>query len=94
MTCQEVEYQIKCSLSAIFLPKITALQETQDTKEENVKVSINFIPFNSKSDQHLISLYSNTTETLIGHFTVVCLVAKPLIWSEAEGDLVVIETSI
>ena len=31
---------------------------------------------------------------LIGHFTVVHLVAKPLIWSEAEGDLVVIETSI
>ena len=65
MTCQEVEYQIKCSLSAIFLPKITALHETQDTKEENVKVSSNFIPFNSKSDQHLISPYSNTTETLI-----------------------------
>ena len=30
----------------------------------------------------------------IGHFTVVYLVAKPLNWSEAEGDLVVIETSI
>ena len=30
----------------------------------------------------------------IGHFTVVNSVAKPLIWSEAEGDLVVIETSI
>ena len=29
-----------------------------------------------------------------GHFTVVYLVAKPLIWSEAEGNLVVIETSI
>ena len=29
---------------------------------------------------------------LIGHFTVVYLVAKPLIWSEAEGDLVVLET--
>ena len=28
------------------------------------------------------------------YFTVVCLVGKPLIWSEAEGDLVVIETSI
>ena len=28
----------------------------------------------------------------IGHFTVVYLVAKPLIWSEAEGDLVVLET--
>ena len=28
----------------------------------------------------------------IGHFTVVYLVAKPLIWSEAEGDLVVTET--
>ena len=32
---------------------------------------------------------------LIGHFTVVYLVAKPLIWSEAEVfHLVVIETSI
>ena len=31
---------------------------------------------------------------LIGHFTFVYLVAKPLIWSEAEDDLVVIETSI
>ena len=30
----------------------------------------------------------------IGHFTVVNLVAKPLIWSEAEGDHVVIETNI
>ena len=30
----------------------------------------------------------------IVHFTVVYLIAKPLIWSEAEGDLVVIETSI
>ena len=30
----------------------------------------------------------------IGHFTVVYLVAKPLIWSEAEGDLVVLETRI
>ena len=30
----------------------------------------------------------------IGHFAVVYSVAKPLIWSEAEGDLVVIENSI
>ena len=30
----------------------------------------------------------------IGHFTVVYSVAKPLIWSEAEGDLVVIQTRI
>ena len=30
----------------------------------------------------------------IGHFTVVHLATKPLIWSEAEGDLVMIETSI
>ena len=36
---------------------------------------------------------SQATPT-IGHFTVVHLVAKPLIWSEAEGDLVVIKTSI
>ena len=34
-------------------------------------------------------------QTLItGHFVVVYLVAKPLIWSEIEGDLVVIETTI
>ena len=32
--------------------------------------------------------------SIIGHFTIVYLVAKPLIWSEAESDLVVIETSI
>ena len=31
---------------------------------------------------------------LIGHFTVEYLVAKPLIWSEAQGNLVVLETSI
>ena len=30
----------------------------------------------------------------ICHFKVVYLVAKPLIWCEAEGDLVGIETSI
>ena len=33
-------------------------------------------------------------ETTIGHFTVMNLVAKPLIWKEAEGDHVVIESSI
>ena len=31
---------------------------------------------------------------VVDHFTVVCLVVKPLIWSGAECDLVVIETSI
>ena len=30
----------------------------------------------------------------MGHFIVVYLVAKPLIWSEAKGYLAVIETSI
>ena len=30
----------------------------------------------------------------MGHFIVVYLVAKLLIWSEAEGDHIVIETSI
>ena len=30
----------------------------------------------------------------IGHFIVVYSVTKPLIWSEGESDLVVIETSI
>ena len=38
---------------------------------------------------------SKTSKTVtVGHFTVVYLIAKPLIWSEAEVDLVVIETSI
>ena len=30
----------------------------------------------------------------ISHFTIVYLIAKPLIWSEAKGDHVVIEISI
>ena len=37
---------------------------------------------------------ANSLGFAIGHFTVVYLVSKPLIWSEVEGDLVVIETSI
>ena len=36
-------------------------------------------------------VFSNTA---ICHFQVVYLVAKPLIWSEAGGNFVVIETSI
>ena len=36
----------------------------------------------------------NVAEITIAHFIIVYLVAKPLIWSEAEGDPVVIETSI
>ena len=35
-----------------------------------------------------------TQALLIGHCIVMYFVAKPMIWSEAEGDLVVIETSI
>ena len=38
--------------------------------------------------------FRNPLRWPIGHFTVVYSVAKPLFWSEAEGDLVVIETSI
>ena len=35
---------------------------------------------------------TKTSKTVrIGHFTVVYLIAKPLIWSEAEVDLVVID---
>ena len=37
---------------------------------------------------------TNRLAMKIGHFTVVYLVAKPLIWSKAEGDSVVIEASI
>ena len=37
---------------------------------------------------------TNAKMLAIGHFTVMYLVARPLIWSEAEGDLVVIETCI
>ena len=38
--------------------------------------------------------YVFSTLDIIGHFTVVYLDAQPLIWSDAEGDLVVTETSI
>ena len=31
----------------------------------------------------------HSDSSLIGHFNVIYLIAKPLIWSEAEGDLVV-----
>ena len=34
----------------------------------------------------------NKTKQVIVHFTVVCLVAKPLNRSEAKGDLVMIQT--
>ena len=46
------------------------------------------------------ALFSSLQETfrkknlVMDHVTVVYLVAKPLIWSEAEADHVVIETSI
>ena len=42
----------------------------------------------------LVTLRVNGLNLVKGDFTVVYLVAKLLIWSEAEGDLVVIETNI
>ena len=41
-----------------------------------------------------LTMHANKSAVQNGPFTVVYLVAKPLIWSGAEGDLVVIETSI
>ena len=38
--------------------------------------------------------FRSKVDCAIDHFKVVYLAAKPLIWSEAEGDLVVIKTSI
>ena len=52
------------------------------------------IPIKGLHVQGPATLCKPATFSAIGHFTVVYLVAKPLIWSEAEGDLVVIETSI
>ena len=48
-----------------------------------------------KKTFHVFLVTSNhkSTSHTRAHFTVVFLVAKPLIWSEAEGDLVMIETS-
>ena len=43
-------------------------------------------------DPHSHSACSRPAE--IGYFTFVYLIAKPLVWSEAESDLVAIETSI
>ena len=47
-----------------------------------------YFPFHGAKQRNVEKLLK------IGHFTVVFLVAKPLIWSEAEGDLVVLETRI
>ena len=48
-----------------------------------------------KKTLHVFLVTSNhkSTSHTRAHFTVVFLVAKPFIWSEAEGDLVVLETS-
>ena len=48
----------------------------------------------NSGDRRRVNGETTAVQSSIGHFTVVYLVAKPLIWSEAEGDLVVIETSI
>ena len=56
--------------------------------------------FPSNYFSFLIALFSSfhtfdiANKLLIDHFTVVYLVAKPLIWSEAKGDLVGLETRI
>ena len=54
-----------------------------------VAARISLTSISSPQCSYMIFIYFQS-----GHFTVVYLVAKPLIWSEAEGDLVVIETSI
>ena len=38
------------------------------------------------SPNKIFIIKKTQTDAIIGHFTVVYLVAKPLIWSEAEGD--------
>ena len=47
-----------------------------------------------KIQVYQLSKETNNSLQSIGHFTVVYLVAKPLIWSEAEGDHDVMETII
>ena len=44
--------------------------------------------------EHFFSVQLFHSYRTIDHFTVMYLVSRPLIWSEAEGDLVVIETCI
>ena len=46
------------------------------------------------TDSNKTAWYATSVRPGMGHFTVVSIVAKPLTWSEVEGDLVVIETSI
>ena len=46
-----------------------------------------------RSANHLVSL-SPVLDQSIAHFTVSCLVTRPLNESEAGGDLVLIETSL
>ena len=46
------------------------------------------------TDSNKTAWYATSVRLGMGHFTVVSIVAKPLTWSEVEGDLFVIETSI
>ena len=58
------------------------------------KTRLSFICMNSLSDLGVSSNLIVRYLGVIDHFTVVCLVAWPLNESEAEGDLVLIETSL
>ena len=49
---------------------------------------------NQTNAEHKFDLRSQLKYKYRPFYSCVYLVAKPLIWSEAEGDLVVIETSI
>ena len=73
---------------------LNSKEETKEKKSHpssNIGDLINPITHESiRSEDYL----KGELPLLIGHYTVVYLVAKPLTWSETEGDLVVIETSI
>ena len=75
----------------IYVPLSYQFVSLQKISISSSKIGKNFTELSKKQKTK-----KNKTDgyNIIGHFTVVYLVAKSLIWSEAEGHLVVIETSI
>ena len=72
--------------------KLGVLEKSFDEKSDNrLELAACGSMLNVASDDGISPIFSHNMPFLI---IVVCLVARPLIWSEAEGDLVVIRTSI
>ena len=80
---------IVCVAGVSFKGAPMPLKKRHRSREISAQVALSLF-----TDSNKTAWYATSVRPGIGHFTVVSIVAKPLTWSEVEGDLVVIETSI